>query len=184
MTPPDHQKGTNCDVAAAMVSPFKPAKTSLSLTLANSRRQLVNEDDLAWIQANRPTLLAEWEAEFARDNRPPTRQEIVQKMNFRAHGYSDGGSADFERGMNAGVRAILAEAITMPRDTDYQEHFNAGPALRNYTNVPRSALPAGPDVDEWWGVQSGRVAALRWLVELNREFADRCFPNLSDVRIV
>ena len=44
MTPPDHQKGTNCDGAAAMVSPFKPVKTSLSLTLANSRRQLVKSN--------------------------------------------------------------------------------------------------------------------------------------------
>ena len=41
MTPPDHQKGTNSTMAALMVSPFKPVKTSLSLTLANSRRQLV-----------------------------------------------------------------------------------------------------------------------------------------------
>ena len=148
----------------------------------------LNEDDLAWIQANRPTLLAEWEAEwkaeFARNNRPPTRQEIIQKMNFRAHGYSDEGSADFERGMNAGVRAILAEAITLPRDTDYAAHFHAGPALWNYTHVPRSALPAGPELDEWWGLQNGRVAALRWLVEDNREGADRYFPNLDDVRIV
>ena len=40
MTPPAHQKGTNSTMASAMVSPFKPANSSLFLPLANSRRQL------------------------------------------------------------------------------------------------------------------------------------------------
>ena len=82
----------------------------------NSEKSL-DADDLAWIQANRPNLLVEWEAEWVRDNRPPTRQEIVQKMNFHADGFGDD---DFERGMDAGIREMLGEALTLPRDTDYQ----------------------------------------------------------------
>ena len=143
--------------------------------------KILNAEDLAWLATNRPGLIAEWEALWVRENRPPTREEIVEKMNYRAGNWED---VDFERGMNAGVRELLAEALTKPRDTDYATYFDAGRYLVNYTNVPAPDMLPGAEVQEWWGVQSGKAAALRWLTEQNRDFADDLFPCLDDVRIV
>ena len=67
----------------------------------------LGKEDLVWLEENHPTLIAGWEEEWTLRHRHPTRQEIVQKMNFRA----DFGDEDFRRGMNVGVRGLLAEAI-------------------------------------------------------------------------
>ena len=134
------------------------------------------EETISWIEANHPDLIAEWKARY----RPPTRQEIVQKMNFRA----DFGDEDFRRGMNAGVRGLLGEAITLPRDTDYALYFEAGPDLINFTRVRAPDLPQGPEIQKWWGTQSGRAVAIRWLVEVDRKLADRLFPDVEEVNIV
>ena len=138
------------------------------------------ERDRVYLRTHYPGTLERWQEEFARTHRPPTREEIIQKMNYRASGWDD---VDFERGMEVGVRRILAEALTRPRDEDYFAYFCDGDPT-NITDHHRPNLPQGPALQEWWGKRSGEAAAIRWLVEQDREAADEWFPMLTDVRIV
>lgn len=107
----------------------------------------------------------EWNAKF----RPPTRQEIVQKMNYRHINYKGVATV-----FNCALRETLSEALTIPRDTSYAEHFN----LVELTERCRTCDNFFGD-NLQWPVLHGKLAAVRWLAEINREFADAEFPDMN-----
>jgi hypothetical protein len=119
-----------------------------------------------------------------------TRQEIVQKMNFRM---SSGGW--YANNFNIGLREVLSKALTLPQDTNYASHFAADEIrlydLRRYFRGYGNADKRGRIEEQYpeclvevtdeeanarWGQLAGRHAATRWLAEEDRQCADDWFP--------
>jgi hypothetical protein len=152
----------------------------------------LDDGQLAFMTQHAPETLIEWQTDYAARHRPPTRQEIVQKMNSPA--YPDDG---WESTFQVGLRHILGHAICLPRDTDYAAHFNLEKRSRLfwYNRMDRhtcyggqsraSALaieadyPQEVNEDIPWGRRSGEIAAVRWLSNSDRQAADEWFPMLD-----
>ena len=147
--------------------------------------------EIAWLRKYSPGTYETWQAAWDARHRKPTRSEIVQKMNY----HMGLGGDDYADPFNDGLRQILAEAITLPRDTDYAAHFEQKKLerLRWYFRLNRhdnpvsrpSALdiealfPEETQQDVPWGVRSGQVAAVRWLTDEDRQCAEDFFPMLD-----
>ena len=138
--------------------------------------------------------------EYVGDFRAPTRQEIVQKMNYRM-----AGEGDYYRGFHDGLRETLAVALTIP-SFEYATHFNEKRLfdMRWYLRMDRraNAMNKAPEVratilaacdqieadfpevlnyldvdaDRRWGNLAGQHAAVRWLQEEDRNTANDFFP--------
>ena len=147
--------------------------------------------EIEWLNAHSPGTLQTWEAEWDANHRNPTRQEIVQKMNYRMRG-----QAQWARDFDIGLRQILATAVTLPTGTDYGEHFNLDKRLELfwYFRADRNANPLSRpsaqrieeqypeetrEQDRPWGQRSGEIAAVRWLSNEDRQCAEEWFPELD-----
>jgi hypothetical protein len=133
------------------------------------------------------------EAVWAYWHRAVSRQDIVQKMNYRMQRHTD----EWNTGFDNGMREVLAVAITMPRTTtyaQYRERFNYEkvfemmryhrghdqhlqeeregeyPELLDLTDDNRAAK---------YGELSGKLATIRWLTDKNRKYAEEEFPFLD-----
>ena len=119
---------------------------------------------------------------------PPTRQEIIEKMNYRMT------PPDwYATAFAVGLRCVLGKALTLPRDTDYDQHFNESKVfdLRRYfrgygseeERIRKEALypeclreVTDDEADARWGQLAGKHAAIRWLTDEDREAAEDFFP--------
>ena len=131
-----------------------------------------------------------------------SRAEIIARMNY------SGFVAEFGDGFKAGLREILGTALTKDlTTTDWYELFdekrvcefrwylrcerreraeNSAPAVRRRILAAVERIEAAyPEIveidctDRFWGELAGKHAAIRWLEEPDREFADRSFPDLD-----
>ena len=146
---------------------------------------------------------SEEEIEYIGDVRPPTRQEIITKMNYRLES-----TDDYSHGFHDGLRETLSEALTIP-SADYGTHFNEERLYKMrwflrcdrralaYTYPPEtrdSVLASCTAIEERfpevltyldqdpprrWGKLGGEHAAVRWLQEPDRNFAEDTFPCLD-----
>jgi len=145
-----------------------------------------------------PTQRNELQAEWDHAHRFISRQDIIQKMNYR---HSDDGCGfpadDFGRGFDIGLRNILGQALALPRtttDDEYATHFNLEKrsTLFWYFRAQRSKSLRDRieaqypdetshkfDTDEQWAIRSGEIATVRWLSESNRDAAEAVFPCLD-----
>ena len=101
----------------------------------------------------------------------------------------------YEQNFGIGLRSVLSRALTMPRDTDYYQVFGEEEkrlcdlrwfyrgdrgAARRATFLAQYPEEDGDGIsDERWGQLAGKHAAVRWLIEEDRECADRYFPFLD-----
>ena len=156
--------------------------------------QQLTEEDRTWLEENSPGTLDAWQVEWDAVHRPPTRMEIIQKMNCRLD-FGGHEARCVTAGFAIGLRRILGEAITLPRDTDYAEHFNLDKMSSLYWyhrtdrhTHPRSR-PAALRIEEQYPVETsaganwferrGEIAATRWLSDEDRQCADDFFPMLD-----
>ena len=109
----------------------------------------------------------------------PSRQEIIQKMNYnhaREHNFSPDRVARGDyRMFDVSVRETLASALTLPRNTAYAEHFNLQVVRQNAQTFDNFF----GDRNEEWEQLNGKLAAVEWLVEPNRELAEDEFPCMD-----
>lgn len=152
----------------------------------------LDDGQLAFMTQHAPDTLAEWQTNYAARHRPPTRQEIVQKMN--ADVCTCGCEANH---FQIGLRNILGQAICLPRDTEYAAHFNLEKRSRlfwyhrmdrhtSYGGRSRAGAiaieadyPQEVNEDIPWQRRCGEIAAVRWLSESDRQTADEWFPMLD-----
>ena len=111
-------------------------------------------------------------------------------MNYRFSG-----TGEWDTEFNDAIRQTLAAALTLPRETDYAEHFNfskkfdlfwyfradrqATPASRPCALRIMFAYPEDINIDVPWGFRSGEIAAIRWLMDEDRQCAEDFFPDLD-----
>ena len=96
---------------------------------------------------------------------------------------------------NDALRQTLAAALTLPRETDYAEHFNyskkfdlfwyfrvdrlANPFSRPSALLIELRFPDDIEIDVPWGFRSGEIATIRWLMDEDRKCAEDFFPMLD-----
>ena len=123
----------------------------------------------------------------------PTEADIRAKMRYRMK-VKDA----FSDGFCSGLQTVLRAALGVPH-TEYWERFQ-GACLSDlywYFRAPRAVAHAVLIEDRWrqeiqtfredaaemplyhWGVLSGKLASLRWLVEPDRRVAEEQFPRLD-----
>ena len=112
------------------------------------------------------------------------------RVDFGGHG-----ARCVTAGFAIGLRRILGEAITLPRNTDYGSHFNLDKMSKLYWyhrtdrhTDPRSR-PAALRIEEQYPTEPaaganlferrGEIAATRWLSDEDRQSADNFFPYLD-----
>ena len=150
----------------------------------------LEEEDREWLRENVSGTLETWQAEYAERHRKPTREEIILKMNYRFSG-----TGDWVTQFNDALRQTLAAALTLPRETDYAEHFNyskkfdlfwyfradrlANPFSRPSALLIELRLPDDIEIDVPWGFRSGEIAAILWLMDEDRQDAEDFFPMLD-----
>ena len=105
-------------------------------------------------------------------------------------------TSDYDIGFNIGLKDTLSEALALDH-IDYETHFEyeKKDKLFWYFRSDRRGTPgetvairieqmypdevaAGVD-DKRWGIRSGEIAAIKWLMEEDRECADDWFPFLD-----
>ena len=150
----------------------------------------LEDEDRAWLEENAPGTLETWQAEWDARHRKPTREEIILKMNFRMVG-----QGEWVTQFNDALRQTLAAALTLPRETDYAEHFNyskkfdlfwyfradrqANPVSRPSALRIEADYPEDVEIDVPWGFRSGEIATIRWLMDDDRQCAEDFFPDLD-----
>jgi hypothetical protein len=141
-----------------------------------------------------PEVLANLRAVEAHQHRAVSRQDIIQKMNYRQLPAGERYADNF----NIGLRDVLAEALTLPRTTtgqQYKEHFNYEKLwdTRRYLcgydeDKAEEREQMYPELlddltdderDARWGQLAGKFAAVRWLFAEDRSCAEQWFPFLD-----
>jgi hypothetical protein len=141
-----------------------------------------------------PEVVDNLRAVWAHRHRLVSRQDIIQKMNYRQLPAGERYANNF----NIGLRDVLAEALTLPRTTtgqQYKEHFNFEKLwdMRRYMHgydedkaeereqmYPELLDDLTDDErDARWGQLSGKFATVRWLFEEDRRTAEQWFPFLD-----
>ena len=153
----------------------------------------VEDDDL---ETEFPEIVENWRKIWAHRHRLVSQEDILQKMNYKMAGNPKWYADNFD----IGFRDVLTRALTLPSTTtgvQYRAYFNEEKlcSLRWYFRRDRDSKSCkeiealwpeeclrevtAEENDARWGHLAGKHAAVRWLGERNREFAEESFPDLD-----